>query len=93
MKFLPVEYHLEIYENTFINEPSLSFCGASPFQHFSIGDYFNHRTIDCWYTELEDDETFRVKAVEHIMWEIKDSHIGHKVMVCLERTKNPRDLS
>ncbi|WP_071188583.1 hypothetical protein [Trichormus sp. NMC-1] len=87
MDFLPIQYHLEIYENSFVNDVSLAFSSHSPFQNFSVGDYFNHQLLNCWYTELKKDETFQVKIVEHIMWKIENSHIGHKVMVCLELTK------
>jgi hypothetical protein len=85
MDALPLQYHLEVYENSFVNDPSLSLQSSSPFPSFAVGDYFNHRTQDVWNKKPETGaEAFRVKEVEHIIWSIEGSHIGAKVMVCLE---------
>ncbi len=85
MKPLPIQYHLEVYENTFVNDPTLSFNTTTPLPTFSVGDFFNHRTQDGWTAKPKtESEAFRIKAVEHIVWSIEDSHVGYKVMVCLE---------
>lgn len=84
MKNLPIEYHFEVYESTFINDPIISWSASTPFSNLSVGDYFEHRTFDRWYETPKQGERFKVKEVEHIFWEVADDHIGHKLMICLE---------
>lgn len=84
MNNLPIEYHIEVYENTFGNDPSISWTTATPFPAISVGDYFAHGVYDRWDETPNQNEKFIVKEIEHIFWEITDDHIGHKLMVCLE---------
>lgn len=84
MKTLPIEYHFEVYESTFVNDPSISWSASTPFPTLSIGDFFEHGAYDRWYETPQKGQRFQVKEIEHIFWEISDSHIGHKLMVCLE---------
>jgi hypothetical protein len=44
MNPLPVEYHLEVYERSFLNDPAISITTHSPLPSFAIGDYFSHRS-------------------------------------------------
>jgi hypothetical protein len=83
MDKLPIEYHLEVYESSFKNDPSIAWTGTTPFPTISVGEYFAHDTIEGWYNPPTSNQRFRVKEVEHIFWEGKD-HIGHKLMVLLE---------
>ena len=85
MNALPTEYYLEVYESSFINDPSWSVESKTPFLTISIGDRFNHRISNvAWYTPPKKGQHFRVKDIEHIFWVIESAHIGHKLMVCLE---------
>ena len=84
MNNLPIEYHLEVYEDTFVNDPSISWSSSTPFPAVAVGDYFEHRNYDHWYKTPKQGERFEVKEIEHIFWEIAEDHIGHKLMVCLE---------
>lgn len=84
MKNLPIEYHFEVYEKTFINDPSISWSASTPFPSVTVGDYFEHRLYSRWYETPKEDERFKVKEIEHIFWELADDHVGHKLMVCLE---------
>lgn len=86
MTALPIEYHIEVYENSFANDPVWSMESKTPFPSISIGDRFNHRVIPevAWYNAPKNGECFRVKDVEHIFWVIEKDHIGHKLMVSLE---------
>jgi len=84
MNNLPIEYHFEVYEGTFINDPSISWSSSTPFPAVAVGDYFEHRGYDRWYETPKQGERFKVKEIVHIFWEIAEDHIGHKLMVCLE---------
>lgn len=84
MDVLPVEYHLEVYEGTFINDPSISWSTSTPFLSISVGDYFDHRGSGNWHEPPKEGERFKVKEINHIFWEIEGDHIGQKLMVCLE---------
>ena len=84
MEKRPIEYHLEVYENSFINDPSISWTTSSPFQTLSVGDYFDHRLYDRWHDKPRQGQRFKIKEINHIMWEIEENHIGHKLMVCVQ---------
>ena len=90
MKNLPIEYHLEVYEGSFRNDPSIQWSASTPFPTISAGDYFEHRTYDRWYNPPKQGQRFKIKEIEHIFWEIADEHIGHKLMVCLEVVSDER---
>jgi hypothetical protein len=86
MKALPTQYHLEVYESSFANDPVWSVESTTPIPAISIGDRFNHRGLSsaAWYDPPHAHQFFRVKDIDHIFWVIESSHIGHKLMVCLE---------
>ena len=83
MESLPIQYHLEIYESSWVNDPSIVWSSHSPFPALSTGDYFEHRGIEGWYAPPADGQRFQVMEIEHNFWKIKDSHIGHNLMVLL----------
>ena len=83
MERLPVQYHLEVYESSWKNDPSVAWSSDGPFPALSMGDYFEHRTIESWHAPPTEGQRFQVMEIEHIFWEIRDSHIGHKLMVLL----------
>lgn len=89
----PIEYHFELYENTFINDPVWSVQASSPFPAVSVGDRFEHRALGefAWDKLPNKDQEFRVKDVEHIFWEVS-SQIGHKLMVKLEIVEQTQDF-
>ncbi len=83
---LPTHYHLEVYENSFVNDLSYFIKSMTPFMAISVGDYFNHRDHDQWDERPNtENEKFVIKQVEHIFWTIKGSHNGHKIMIVLEK--------
>ena len=85
MQPLPVQYHLEVYEGSFTNDPSFAVDTTTPLPAIAVGDFYSHRTFDGWSKRPNTEcEAFRVKAVEHIVWTIEKSHIGYKMMVSLE---------
>ena len=88
MSSLPLRYHLEVYESSWQNDPSVAWSSDNPFPTLSTGDYFEHSTIEGWYNPPTEIQRFRIIEIEHIFWEIGDSHIGHKLMVLLGITNN-----
>lgn len=84
-KVLQTRYYLEVYENSFANDPTLAFESSSPIGAFNVGDYFNHRNFDGWIKRpITETEKFVIKQVEHIVFKSEDLHVGHKVMICLK---------
>lgn len=89
----PIDYHLEIYQDSFRNDPVWSVKSSSIFPSISIGDRFEHRALAslAWDQLPTGDGEFRVKDIEHIFWEL-DSRIGHKLMVKLEIVEQMQDF-
>ena len=83
MKSLPVRYHIEVYESSWQNDPSVAWNSDNPFPAMSAGDYFEHRTIEGWHAPPDEGQRVQIVEIGHIFWEIGDSHIGHKLMVLL----------
>jgi hypothetical protein len=85
MNPLPIQYHLEIYERSFVNDPAIAIQTTTPLPTFAVGDFFSHRTHDGWSQPPDTaTEAFRIKEIEHIAWTIENSHVGYKLMLCLE---------
>lgn len=83
---LPVEYHLEVYEGSF-GTPAYHAQTSTPLMNMSIGDRYSHLASGDWLEPPRPGERFYIRDIEHIIWEIEDSHIGHKTMVYLEKRK------
>lgn len=45
-KLAPVQYRLEVYEDSFSNDPSLTIWSATPLMSISAGDYFEPRASE-----------------------------------------------
>lgn len=85
-KFLPTYYHLEVYEDSFANEPSYFVESTNAFLALSVGDYFDHRNYDFWQNAPDTKtEKFVIKQIEHVVFAIKDSHNTHKIMILLRK--------
>ena len=88
----PIEYYLEVYEDSFINDPVWSVQSQSPFPALHIGDRFNSRGLSdvAWNMAPHGHDVFRIKDIDHIFWDI-GGVIGHKLMVLLELTRPADD--
>lgn len=86
-KLKPLQYHLEIYRDSLSSDPIAAFTAATPFQAVSVGDTFDHRVFEGLANPPKADEALRVKAVQHIVWDVAETHMGHKVMVILEKVR------
>ena len=85
--FLPVEYHLEVYEESLRNDPSFFVQSSSPLGAMSVGDFFNPAGADQWQSRPDGKEKFVIKQVEHIIWKIGGTHVTHKIMIVLGKVK------
>jgi len=77
---MKTEYHLEIYEADDSSCVAASYQSNTPFQTLNIGDAIHGGSMNL----SETNKTVRVKDVQHILWEIEDSHTAHKVCVFTE---------
>ena len=68
-----VQYHLEIYEPGSCDDVWVYFKTSKPLFSISRGDIINP---GMWPHSQAPMKVLRVVAVEHIIWEIEDSHIG-----------------
>lgn len=82
-EFHPTEYHLEVYEQSFRNDPSFFVQSSTPFGAMSVGEYFNSAATDQWQNPPVGSERFVISEIEHIIWHIDGSHTGHKIMLAL----------
>ncbi|MYG25628.1 MAG: hypothetical protein F4213_06340 [Boseongicola sp. SB0677_bin_26] len=81
MTSLPIQYHLEVYESSWMNTPVVAWQSDSPFPTLSVGEHFQHHAIKGWHRRPADNQTFQISEIEHVFWKITDSRIGHKLMV------------
>lgn len=91
-EYQPVKYRIEIYEDSFVNDPTVVLHATEPFLSIHAGDYIADR---CWEVATNSDmqgKVMRVKAVQHIIWSIKDSHVGHSLSVCVEAVPKPDEI-
>lgn len=80
MEYLDVNYMLEIYPPNNNLDPVALLQAKAPFGSISIGDLINPRDLSQEYFG----KLLRVINIEHFIWQIEDSHIGHKIMVFTE---------
>ena len=83
----PIQYHLEIYRESLGSDPIAAYQASTPFQAVAVGDTFDHRVFEGLSNPPGAGEALQVKAVRHIVWDILDTHVGHKVMVVLEKVR------
>lgn len=76
-------YSLEIYEPDDIGCVAGYYESNTPFHPFSIGDSIHGNSLNLSERKF----SVRVKDVQHIFWEIKDSHLTQKVCIFTELQK------
>jgi hypothetical protein len=84
-----VQYHVEVYEPGSADDVWVCFKTTKPLFSISRGDIVNPGT---WPNSKAPMRVLRVVAVEHIIWEIQDSHIGDKLCVFTEEVEGTREL-
>ena len=75
-----VEYKLDIYENSFINDPTAIFESSTPFMTFSRGDYIDLSGLGY---AVPDDKWLEVITIRHRVAEI-GAKILHQVGLCVQ---------
>jgi len=79
--FLPTEYHLEVYEDSFVNDASLLIQSSTPFAGIAVGDFFAHQSHNGWHAAPDTrTEKFVISKIEHMIWTV-GTHNGHKLML------------
>jgi len=90
---LPIEYRIEIYEQSFANDPTAVFHAKDCFQAIRPGDYLSHVNLNpAPYADMQG-KVLAVKAIQHILFTIKDSHVGHSLSVLVEAVPRPPEFS
>ena len=77
---LETEYHLEIYPPNDTSYIIGNYCSKTPFLAMSVGDIIHPSSLNT----TDEPETLVVKDIQHIIWEIENSHIGHKLCIYTE---------
>jgi len=74
---MKTEYHLEIYPPNDISYIVAEYISNTPFASMNIGDIISATSLN----RTDDAKTLVIKDVQHIVWEIKGSHNGHKLCI------------
>ncbi|MFZ8766355.1 hypothetical protein LCE44_27340 [Vibrio harveyi] len=74
---MKTEYHLEIYEPDDSACVAASYQSDSPFMTPNVGDAIHGGSMNLSDTN----KTVRVADIQHIFWEIENSHTAHKICV------------
>lgn len=77
-KTLTTKYSLEIYEPNSARDVWVCFSSATPFMSIAKGDIVNP---GMWPNSQAPMRVLKVVSIEHIIWEIENSHITHKICV------------
>jgi len=84
---LPFQYHLEIYQGTFVNDPCLSVSSSTPMPSFTVGDTVDPGDIP-WTKSPASGQVFRIAEVKHLIWQV-ETHVAHKLMIRVEVVRIP----
>jgi hypothetical protein len=84
---VPIQYHLHIHDQSFLNDARLMFEATTPFMSFHVGEFIDPRSVNV--DELPEDVWWRITAVMHRLWEIEPSHIGHQVGLTVVAVPKP----
>jgi len=83
---IPNKFRIEIYENSYVNDPTIAFYAATPFLTVSVGD---HIDPTCWSHGQPDDpkKLFKVIGLRHLIINTLDTHNVHSLSVLVELTE------
>ncbi len=72
---------MEIYVDSFVNDPDVSFHGTAPFMAVHVGDEMEPST---WpNAQYGSDKIAKVTAIRHILWETKHNRLSQTLSVCV----------
>ena len=83
MNVLPVEYHYEFYTSKY-GDPFAAYKTSNALAPISAGDALAWQGFPDFPLTVAEGSEVRIAKIEHIIWEIQNDHIGHKLMVYIE---------
>ena len=87
-KFLSVAYILEIYENTFYNDPSCTALIAGPLHSIHVGDYLADQGLSPQPT-VASGQILKVIALRHVISTMRTDRVTHNLSVCVRAVPKP----
>jgi hypothetical protein len=90
-KLLPIVYNLEIYENSFGNDPCCFIETAGPFQPIHVGDYLADEALNP-QPEVPGRHIFKVIALRHIISTMRSDRVTHGLSVCVKAVPKPTEV-
>ena len=78
-KLLPVQYRIEFYEESTINDPVYYIQTSSAPFPISVGDKVEPKIWE--YSQLELNKIYKVIDVTHLVFSVPDSHVTHSLSV------------
>jgi hypothetical protein len=88
-KMLTTRYSLEIYEPNSVSDVCVHFSSSTPFQSIAKDDIINP---GLWPNSKSPMKVLKVVSVEHMVWEIENSHITHKICVFTKEVDDTEKL-
>jgi len=87
---LPVHYVVEIYEDSFDNDPCKTFNTTMPVMTFHIGELIDPTILNLSReTGQPKGEWLKIINIAHQIWEIDRSHVGHQIRLCVKYVPRP----
>jgi len=71
------EYHLEIYPPNDTSYIIAEYTSNTPFASMNVGDIIHASSLN----RTDEAKTLIIKDIQHIIWEIENSHVGHKLCI------------
>lgn len=92
IEYIPTVYTLEVYEDSFVNDPSYHVSSQTPFSTFNAGDYFDSRVTNNWFDQPDlSIEKFQIQKINHMVFSLGESNNHHKIMLLLKKIPNSND--
>lgn len=80
---MKTNHYIEIYEPNDNSCVAAHYESETPFGALHVGDEINGASLN----NTSDKRHLRITDIQHIFWEIEDSHIAHKICVYTEKSK------
>ena len=79
----PTKYRIEIYEESYENDPTITFFSSTPFLSINVGDMFDPT---CWSHGQPEDQkkSFKVTGKRHLLMTTAPSHNFHSLSILVE---------
>ncbi|MBC3380425.1 hypothetical protein H8I69_15010 [Serratia fonticola] len=81
---MKTEYHLEVYEPDDSSCVAASYQSNTPFGSLKVGEAIHGGSMNL----SDQNRTVRITDIQHIFWQIENSHTAHKICVFTELLKD-----